>query len=105
MNFISCVRSRRQDGLNAEIEQGHYSSALCHLGNISYRLGHAVPFDQWPQNFPEIEQVRQSLAAIKENLSGALGLDLTKFSYQLGPKLRSTGPPRSSSAARRPTPC
>ena len=90
-NFIACVRSRKQDQLNAEIQEGHYSAALCHLGNISYRLGHPVPFDQWPQNFAEIEQVQQSLAAIKENLSGALGLDLTKINYQLGPKLKFDG--------------
>ena len=25
--------------LNAEILEGHYSSALCHLGQISYRVG------------------------------------------------------------------
>ncbi|MCA9267715.1 MAG: gfo/Idh/MocA family oxidoreductase, partial [Planctomycetales bacterium] len=33
------VRSRKSTDLNADIEQGHLSSALCHLGNISYRLG------------------------------------------------------------------
>jgi len=25
--------------LNAHIEEGHISSAICHLGNMSYRLG------------------------------------------------------------------
>src|SRR5262249_44657714 len=38
-NFIKAVRSRKKEELNAEIEEGHLSSALCHLGNISYRLG------------------------------------------------------------------
>lgn len=38
-NFLSAVRSGRREDLNADIEQGHLSSALCHLGNISYRLG------------------------------------------------------------------
>lgn len=38
-NFLSAVRSRKIKDLNADIEQGHLSSALCHLGNISYRLG------------------------------------------------------------------
>jgi predicted dehydrogenase len=38
-NFIDCVRSRDTSKLHADIEVGHVSSGLCHLGNISYRLG------------------------------------------------------------------
>jgi predicted dehydrogenase len=40
-NFIQAVRSRKMADLNADILEGHLSSALCHLGNISYRLGDA----------------------------------------------------------------
>ena len=42
-NFFAAVRSRRIEDLNADIEEGHLSSALCHLGNISYLLGSEVP--------------------------------------------------------------
>ena len=38
-NFVAAVRSRRSSDLNAEILEGHLSSALCHTGNISYLLG------------------------------------------------------------------
>jgi predicted dehydrogenase len=38
-NFVAAVRSRKPEDLNAEILEGHLSSALCHVGNISYRLG------------------------------------------------------------------
>jgi len=38
-NFIDAMRSRNKAELNAEIEEIHYSSAWCHLGNIGYRLG------------------------------------------------------------------
>ena len=38
-NFIDAVRSRKVDDLNADIQEGHVSSALCHLANISYRVG------------------------------------------------------------------
>jgi predicted dehydrogenase len=38
-NFLDAVRSRRREDLKAEIEEGHQSSALCHIGNISWRLG------------------------------------------------------------------
>lgn len=40
-NFIDAVKARDPDVLNAEIEQIHYSSAWCHLGNISWQLGEA----------------------------------------------------------------
>jgi len=39
-NFVKAVKSRKVSDLHADIEEGHLSSALCHLGNISYRLGH-----------------------------------------------------------------
>lgn len=38
-NWIKAVRSRKYTELNADILEGHLSSALCHTGNISYRLG------------------------------------------------------------------
>jgi hypothetical protein len=41
-NFIAAVRSRRRQELKADCLEGHLSSALCHLGNISYRLGEPV---------------------------------------------------------------
>ena len=41
-NFVKAVRSRKVSDLNADILEGHLSSALCHTGNISYRLGTPV---------------------------------------------------------------
>jgi predicted dehydrogenase len=41
-NFIDVVRSRKTADLFGPIEEGHVSSALCHLGNISHRLGQAT---------------------------------------------------------------
>lgn len=38
-NFLKAVKSRRPDDLNAEVLEGHLSAAVCHTGNISYRLG------------------------------------------------------------------
>ena len=37
-NFIDAVRSRKPGDLHAEILEGHLSSALCHMGNISCLL-------------------------------------------------------------------
>jgi predicted dehydrogenase len=44
-NFLKAVRSRRKEDLNAEIEVGAAAAAMCHLGNISYRLGRRIHFD------------------------------------------------------------
>ena len=50
-NFIECIRSRRVDKLQAPIEEGHFSTTLCHLGNISYRVGRSVKFDGVTERF------------------------------------------------------
>ena len=44
-NFIEAVRARDTGLLTAEIEEGHLSSALSHLGLISARLGRSFDFD------------------------------------------------------------
>ncbi|HOB75477.1 MAG TPA: Gfo/Idh/MocA family oxidoreductase [Phycisphaerae bacterium] len=36
-NFFKCVQTREKP--NADIEEGHLSTLLCQIGNISYRLG------------------------------------------------------------------
>ncbi|MBI4660201.1 MAG: Gfo/Idh/MocA family oxidoreductase [Verrucomicrobia bacterium] len=41
-NFLKAVRSRKREDLNADILEGHQSTALCHIGNISWRLGRTV---------------------------------------------------------------
>jgi len=50
-NFIDCVRSRKTAELKAPLEDGHLSTTLCHLGNISYRLGRSVTFDGARERF------------------------------------------------------
>jgi predicted dehydrogenase len=42
-NFLQCIRSGGR--LNAEIEEGYKSTLLCHLGNISHRVGRVVKVD------------------------------------------------------------
>jgi predicted dehydrogenase len=50
-NFVDCVRSRKSQNLKAAIEEGHLSTTLCHLGNISYRVGRSVTFDGTTERF------------------------------------------------------
>ena len=55
-NFIEAVRSRQVSDLTADILEGHLSSALCHLANISYRLGRELRFDPQSERFVGDEQ-------------------------------------------------
>ncbi len=43
-NFLECMRTRKRP--IADIEVGFHSSALCHLGNIAYRVGRRLRFDR-----------------------------------------------------------
>ena len=38
-NFIEAVRSRKVADLHSDIREGHLSSAMCHMGNVSHLLG------------------------------------------------------------------
>jgi len=42
-NFLDCVKDGKTP--NADIEIGHASTRLCHLGNIAYRIGRVLHFD------------------------------------------------------------
>jgi len=42
VNFIEAVRKGERGHLNAEVEVGHRSTAVCHAGNISLRVGEAA---------------------------------------------------------------
>jgi predicted dehydrogenase len=86
-NFISCVRSRKCENLYADILEAHLSSALCHLGNISYRMGQEIPFGKDSEALGDCEIVRGSVKMVLENTK-ALGLDPARSTYCLGPKLQ-----------------
>jgi predicted dehydrogenase len=44
VNFVEALRSGDKNKLNCNIRDSHYSSALCHLANTSYRLGRNLKF-------------------------------------------------------------
>jgi len=55
-NFLQAVRSRDVKSLNGEIEEGHLSSAYCHLGNIAYRLGRKLHINPSTESFVDDSQ-------------------------------------------------
>ncbi len=50
-NFAKGVKARDAKLLNADIEEGHLSSAYCHLGNIAYRLGRKLHVNPSSESF------------------------------------------------------
>ncbi|WP_417375756.1 Gfo/Idh/MocA family protein [Gimesia maris] len=44
-NFIDAIRNNEPLNLNAEIEIGHKSTLLCHVGNIAHRTGRTLNCD------------------------------------------------------------
>ncbi len=86
-NFIAAVRTRKTEDLNADILEGHYSSALCHLANISYRLGKSEPFNEKTKAFGDNKEAYETLARMEDYLAHDNGLKLDGLSYRLGRKL------------------
>lgn len=67
-NFVDAVRQRRPQDLNADILEGHLSSALCHLGNLSFRLGTAQPFRKKVDALGEGREPAEALMRMEEHL-------------------------------------
>jgi hypothetical protein len=68
-NFIDSTRTRQRP--NADIEIGNTSTTLCHLGNIAWRLGREVRFDEQSQSFVQDEDAN---ALLTKNYRGEWAL-------------------------------
>lgn len=50
-NWVDAMRARDMSIQNGPVQTGHLSSALAHLGNISFRLGKQLQFDPVAERF------------------------------------------------------
>ena len=83
-NFVKAVRNRSVGDLNAPIVEGHLSSALCHLGNISYRLGEpAVPAKELTGFLASNKHGAEAVVRYREHLK-ANGVDTATAMGRLG---------------------
>lgn len=85
-NFVKAIRSRDHKDLHLDIEDGHLSSALAHLGNVSYRLGKEVPFRTRPSELADNKHVSETLTSFESHLEEN-GVDFNKTKLFLGQSL------------------
>ncbi len=104
-NFIDVVRSRRTADLYGPLEEGHVSSSLCHLGNISHVLGHAAPAGEIREKVAGNAPLAEACGRMTEHLA-TNGVDLGKTPATLGLPLtvdakaeRFTGPDAAAANA------
>ncbi|MHC4150855.1 MAG: hypothetical protein ACYSSP_01980 [Planctomycetota bacterium] len=88
-NFIDAVRSRNADDLNSDVLKGHLSAAICHMANISYRLGQRTSPEKVRQFIEDMQQepFLDSWQRMQQHLS-LNEVDLSKAGVNLGPRLQ-----------------
>src|SRR5262245_32885477 len=89
-NFLKAVRTRKISDLHADILEGHQSTALCHIGNISYRLGQPSSPSAIEKQLGHLkvhEDARETFERTRKHLAEN-EVDLDKSKLTLGPLLR-----------------
>lgn len=86
-NFIAAVRARKPEMLAAESEETHLSSALCHTGMVSHRLGRAARPEEVLEQINGDRLAAERFGSLKEHLARN-GVDLSAGVLTLGPWLR-----------------
>jgi len=85
-NFIKAVRSRKVSDLNADVLDGHLSSALCHMGNVSQRLGAQAGREEILERIRGSHGLEETFERFQEHLL-VNGVDLQQTPRVLGPWL------------------
>jgi predicted dehydrogenase len=85
-SFINAMRTRKPEDCNCDALVAHYSAALCHLPNISYRLGTQGQYDKARASIGENKEAVAVLERIRDN-SKAVGVPVDKTIYTIGPTL------------------
>ena len=86
-NFLHAVRSRKTADLHGKILDGHISSALCHTGNIAYRLGKKAPPEEIAEKIKDHKDAKDSFDRLTTHLA-ANKIDLTTEQLTFGTHLQ-----------------
>ena len=85
-SFVRACRAGDPKMVNAGMFEGHYSSALGHLMNISFRLGREKPFSEDVVSFKN-PQVQEQFEWIHSVMRDGVGLRRDNNKYRVGPWL------------------
>jgi hypothetical protein len=89
-NFVKGVKSRNHEDLHLDIEDGHLSSALAHLGNVSWKLGEAADLGSRPDfsvaGDTASKAVSDTFASFEKHLA-ANNVDVAETPYAVGREL------------------
>ncbi len=82
-NFVDAVKVRDPKKLNADILGGHLAAGLCHLANLSYRLGEERPLDAIERPFGAGDDGNDAFERMRAALR-TLGFDPAKTKFRVG---------------------
>ncbi|MGI6418128.1 MAG: Gfo/Idh/MocA family protein [Thermoguttaceae bacterium] len=82
-NFIGAVRSGRREDLRAEVLEGHVSTSVTHLGNISYRVGNRATAAEIRRAIGGVAPLGAAFDRLLEHLA-AHEIDVDKPTVTLG---------------------
>lgn len=86
-NFIEAMRTRNPADLRAEILQGHRSSTLCHMANISYHIGTRMTPPEIAADRADGDDFAESFDRMVNHLR-ANEIDLDRTPITAGPELK-----------------
>tara|TARA_R110002096_G_scaffold435128_1_gene659447 strand:+ start:1168 stop:2670 length:1503 start_codon:yes stop_codon:yes gene_type:complete len=86
-NFISAVKSRKVEDQNADCEETHISSALCHTGLISHRLGQRLDKEEILERIKDDSVLTDRFESMSDHLKKN-GVDPKGDSVVMGPMLK-----------------
>jgi predicted dehydrogenase len=89
-NFIDVVRSRKTADLFGPVDEGHISSALCHLGNISHRVGRTLSAGETAERAKSNKAAAEATGRMLEHLA-IHHVDFAKTPLTLGATLTFDG--------------
>jgi predicted dehydrogenase len=85
-NFIDVVRNRKTAELYGPIDEGHLSSALCHLGNVSHQIGQLASPGELQEKIKGNVSLTEAYGRMAEHLA-ANHVDLAKTPATFGAPL------------------
>ncbi len=86
-SFVAACRANDPKMANGNMYDAHYSCALGHLMNISYRLGEKVPFNARAGRFGDNAMAYEEFMKIHDIAADGMGVPQDQAEYIVGPWL------------------